>query len=81
MARHRRWVAGAVFAAVTTVACLLLGRLLTGSSWPLAHARMLGARAILSKRDVAAIERGLARVRREIESGRFRWSAEDEDSE
>ena len=45
----------------------------------LAHARMLGARAILSKRDVAAIGRGLARVRREIESGRFRWSLEDED--
>jgi argininosuccinate lyase len=45
----------------------------------LAHARMLGARAILSKRDVAAIERGLGRVRREIESGQFRWSLEDED--
>jgi len=45
----------------------------------LAHARMLGARAILAKRDVAAIERGLARVRRELESGKFRWSAEDED--
>jgi argininosuccinate lyase len=45
----------------------------------LAHARMLGARAILSKRDVAAIERGLARVRREIESGRFEWSPDDED--
>src|SRR5882724_1730644 len=45
----------------------------------LAHARMLGARAILSKRDVAAIEKGLARVRREIEGGQFRWSAEDED--
>jgi argininosuccinate lyase len=45
----------------------------------LAHARMLGARAILSKRDVAAIERGLASVRREIESGRFEWSDDDED--
>src|SRR4051812_39759292 len=45
----------------------------------LAHARMLGARAILSKRDVAAIERGLARVWREIEGGQFRWSLEDED--
>jgi argininosuccinate lyase len=45
----------------------------------LAHARMLGARAILSKRDVAAIERGLGRVRREIETGQFRWSLEDED--
>jgi argininosuccinate lyase len=45
----------------------------------LAHARMLGARRILSKRDVAAISRGLARVRREIEDGQFRWSPEDED--
>jgi argininosuccinate lyase len=45
----------------------------------LAHARMLGARAILSKRDAAAIQRGLARVRREIESGQFRWALEDED--
>jgi len=39
--RHRRWVAGAVFAAVTVLACVLVGRQLTGSSWPLAHARML----------------------------------------
>ncbi len=45
----------------------------------LAHARMLGACAILTRRDVAAIERGLARVRREIESGRFEWSPDDED--
>ena len=45
----------------------------------LAHARMLGARRILSRRDVAAIVRGLARVRREIESGRFKWSLDDED--
>jgi hypothetical protein len=41
MARHRRWVAGAAFAAVTLLACVLVGRQLTGSSWPLAHARML----------------------------------------
>jgi len=45
----------------------------------LAHARMLGARRVLSRRDVAAIERGLALVRREIESGRFQWSLDDED--
>ena len=44
-----------------------------------AHARMLGARRILSKRDVAAILRGLGQVRREIESGRFQWSLDDED--
>lgn len=36
---HRRVVAGAVFAAVTSLACVLLARRLTGSSWPLAHAR------------------------------------------
>jgi uncharacterized membrane protein YbhN (UPF0104 family) len=33
-------VAGVVFAAVTLAACVLLARLLTGSSWPLAHAHM-----------------------------------------
>jgi hypothetical protein len=41
LARHRRWVAGVVFAAVTLLACLSVGRLLTGSSWPFAHARLL----------------------------------------
>jgi len=45
----------------------------------IAHARMLGARGILSRRDVAAIERGLAQVRREIQAGRFQWSIDDED--
>jgi argininosuccinate lyase len=45
----------------------------------LAHARMLGAAGVLSRRDVQAIVRGLARVRREIESGRFAWSLDDED--
>jgi argininosuccinate lyase len=44
-----------------------------------AHARMLGACGILAKRDVAAIERGLAAVRREIERGRFEWSLDAED--
>lgn len=41
MARHRRWVAGTAFSALTLLACVLLGKLVTGSSWPLAHARML----------------------------------------
>ncbi len=45
----------------------------------LAHARMLAARGIISKQDAAAIQRGLARVRQEIESGRFAWSVDDED--
>jgi argininosuccinate lyase len=45
----------------------------------LAHARMLAARRILSRRDLGAIERGLARIRREIEDGRFEWSVDAED--
>ncbi len=45
----------------------------------LAHARMLAARGILARRDLAAIERGLARIRREIERGSFAWSLDDED--
>src|SRR5260370_899917 len=44
----------------------------------LAHARMLGACAILARRDVTAIQRGLARVRREIETPRFERSPDDE---
>src|SRR5207248_8839386 len=34
---------------------------------------------ILSRRDVTAIERGLARIGREIDRGRFKWSLEAED--
>src|SRR5436305_2219952 len=45
----------------------------------LAHARMLAAAGIISKRDLRAIERGLARIRREIQSGRFAWSLDAED--
>ncbi len=45
----------------------------------LAHARMLGACGIVSGEDVRAIESGLARIRREVASGRFKWSLEDED--
>ena len=45
----------------------------------LAHARMLAARRILSRRDLSAIERGLARIGREIGAGRFRWSIDAED--
>ena len=41
MRTQRRPVAGIGFAAVTVVACLLVGEHLTNSSWPLAHARML----------------------------------------
>jgi len=45
----------------------------------LAHARMLAATGIISKRDLTAIERGLARIRREIEDGAFSWSVDAED--
>jgi argininosuccinate lyase len=45
----------------------------------LAHARMLAARGILPRRDLAAIERGLRRVRCEIEAGTFEWSLDAED--
>src|SRR5947209_9505440 len=45
----------------------------------LAHARMLAARRILSRRDLAAIERGLSRIRKEIEAGGFEWSLDAED--
>ena len=44
-----------------------------------AHARMLTVRGILSRRDLAAILRGLARIEREIEAGKFRWSLDAED--
>ena len=45
----------------------------------LAHARMLAARGIVPRRDLAAIERGLRRIRGEIEAGRFKWSLDAED--
>ena len=45
----------------------------------LAHARMLAACGIIAKSDLAAIERGLAQVRQEIDSGKFKWSLDAED--
>ena len=45
----------------------------------LAHARMLGAVGILARKDVKAIERGLAQVRREIDAGKLAWSLDAED--
>jgi argininosuccinate lyase len=45
----------------------------------LAHARMLATRRILSRKDLSAIERGLARIRDEIAAGRFAWSLDAED--
>jgi hypothetical protein len=40
MREQRRCVAGVGFALVTVIACVLVGRRLTHSSWPLAHAQM-----------------------------------------
>ena len=45
----------------------------------LAHARMLGKQGIISETDVKDIEKGLAQVLEEIESGKFRFRTEDED--
>jgi argininosuccinate lyase len=44
-----------------------------------AHARMLAASGVIARRDLMAIERGLARIEKEVESGEFRWSLEAED--
>ena len=45
----------------------------------LAHARMLAARGILQRRDLKAIEQGLAKIGKEIAAGKFAWSLDAED--
>jgi argininosuccinate lyase len=45
----------------------------------LAHARMLEAIGVLTARDLADIERGLAQIQEEIERGTFPWSIDLED--
>ncbi len=45
----------------------------------LAHADMLAAQAIISAQDLADIQRGLAQITQDIESGRFQWKLELED--
>ncbi len=45
----------------------------------LAHAAMLAAQGIIGAPDLADIERGLAGIRAEIETGRFEWKLELED--
>jgi argininosuccinate lyase len=44
-----------------------------------AHARMLAARDVISREDLAEIERGLAAIRQEIDDDRFEISPDDED--
>ncbi|HLX23865.1 MAG TPA: argininosuccinate lyase [Usitatibacter sp.] len=45
----------------------------------LAHARMLARAKLISAADLAAIERGMAKIVKEIRSGRFEWSLDRED--
>jgi argininosuccinate lyase len=45
----------------------------------IAHARMLGARGILSQADAARIIAGLEQIAREIEAGTFEWDTSKED--
>jgi argininosuccinate lyase len=45
----------------------------------LAHARMLARQGILSAQDLSDIQRGMAQIAGEIESGAFEWSLEFED--
>jgi len=45
----------------------------------LAHARMLARQGIIGQDDLAAIERGMAAVKHEIETEEFQWSLDDED--
>jgi argininosuccinate lyase len=45
----------------------------------IAHAQMLGAQGIISKKDVNAIESGLAEILKEIQAGKFEWLLDLED--
>ncbi|MDE2047270.1 MAG: argininosuccinate lyase [Betaproteobacteria bacterium] len=45
----------------------------------LAHAQMLAAQGIIAAADLAAIERGMAQIRAEIEAGSFDWKLDLED--
>jgi argininosuccinate lyase len=49
---------------------------ITGS---LAHAEMLAAQNIISAADLAAIQKGMAQIKSEIESGQFEWKLDLED--
>ena len=45
----------------------------------LAHAEMLAAQGVIGAQDLADIQRGMAQIRAEIESGAFEWKLELED--
>ena len=64
------------FTASVTFDTRLAGFDIDGS---LAHARMLAGAGIIAAEDLAAIEKGLGEIRREIASGTFEWSLDAED--
>jgi len=45
----------------------------------LAHAEMLAAQGVIGADDLAAIQRGMAQIRADLEAGRFEWKLELED--
>jgi argininosuccinate lyase len=45
----------------------------------LAHAQMLGAQGIITKKDVSTIEKGLKEILAEIQAGKFEWLLDLED--
>ena len=45
----------------------------------LAHAEMLAAQGVISAEDLASIQRGMAQITQEIESGAFEWKLDLED--
>src|SRR5207253_6200090 len=45
----------------------------------LAHAEMLAAQGVIADSDYADIQRGMAQITEEIESGRFEWKLDLED--
>lgn len=49
---------------------------ITGS---LAHAEMLAAQGVISQDDYVAIQKGMAQIKQEIESGAFDWKLDLED--
>jgi argininosuccinate lyase len=45
----------------------------------IAHAKMLAAQSIISKKDLTAIEKGLAEIKEEVRAGTFEWLLDLED--
>src|SRR5919202_3701411 len=64
MRAHCRFVSGVGFALLTVAACYLVGRRLTHSSWPLAHAQMplVAVSAVCSRASFVLRARGWRRL-------------------